>query len=85
MREGGGEETSAMMSVRGLSLETATRRMDLRIEWAVVVLVMREFMEERVEMRWVTRAGEGFIASEEGGEVSSEHIAREWIAVLVLP
>lgn len=67
--EDGGGEARAMMSVMGLSFETAMRRMGLWIEWLIVVLIMRELMEVRAERSWVTRAGEGFMFSGEGGEV----------------
>lgn len=57
-----------MISLRGLSLDTATRRMGLRIECVVVVCEMRELMEVRVERRCVVRAWEGFMASAVCGE-----------------
>jgi len=62
-------EASAMMSLSGLSLETATRRMGLLIECVVVVWVMRELTEVRAERSWVVRVGVGFIAEGIGGEV----------------
>ena len=74
-----------MISVRGLSLETATRRMGLRIECVVVVCEMREFMELRAERRCVVRAGEGFMASavwEEVDGVTEEVMVREWNAAV---
>ncbi len=67
-------EARAMMSVSGLSLETATSRMGLRIECVVVVCEMREFMEVRAETSCVVRVGEGFMAS----AVSWEEV--DWVA-----
>ena len=68
-----------MISVRGLSLETATRRGFLGRECVVVVLIMRFLTELSAARRWAVRCGQGFIASAEeagsgdggGGFVSS--------------
>lgn len=69
-----------MMSVSGLSLETATRRMGLVIEWALVVLVTRELIEDRAARSWVTRVDEGFIVP---GEEKEEEGGWRWSSVLV--
>ena len=75
-------EARAMMSVSGLSLETATSRMDLWIECVVVVCEMRVFMELRAETSCVVRVGEGFMASavswEEVNWAAEVVMARDW-------
>lgn len=57
------------MSDSGFSLETATRQMGLRMEWVVLIVVMRVVIEVREERRWAVRVAVGVIAeasSEEG-------------------
>ena len=52
-------ECRARMSEAGLSLETATSRIGLVMEWDLVVLVMRDWMEERALVRVSMRCGVG--------------------------